>query len=188
MKTIKNGSMQQVIFPRTLAMLSDVLIVALTVATLAVGVLVVRLIQMRTRHDTLRGIMDSADALERELYTCRERIQTVQRWVSTLPSSLTADALASLNLDPLVQKALRDLLQQRLWLRDNADHAPVERLREARESLEKARIGLVENMAKLEAVSEELAKASTDTHPVSALIASAYGIGGSERSSTQPIA
>ncbi len=163
-------------------MLSYVLIVALTVATLAVAVLVYRLLQMRQRHDTLRGIMDSADALERELYACRDRIQTVQRWVSTLPSSLTADALASLNLDPLVQKALRDLLQQRLWLRDNADHASMEKLREARQSLEKARLTLVENMAKLEAVSEELAKASTETHPVSALIASAYGIGSNERS------
>jgi|CXWL01.1.fsa_nt_gi prefoldin subunit 5 len=167
-------------------MLSYALIVALTVASLVVVALVVRLYQMRQRHDTLRAIMDSADALERELYACRERMQTVQRWVSTLPSSITAEALASLNLDPLVQKALRDLLQQRLWLRDNADHAPMERLREARAVMERARTTLSENMAKLEAASEELAKASSETHPVSALIASAYGIGGNERTG-QPI-
>lgn len=165
-------------------MLSYLLIAALTVAGVVVTGLVIRLMQMRRRHDCLRGIMDSADALERELYACRERMQTVQRWVSTLPSSITAEALASLNLDPLVQKALKDLLQQRLWLRDNADHAPIERLREARAAMERARTTLVENMSKLEVASEELAKASSETHPVSALIASAYGIGSSaERTS-----
>ncbi len=165
-------------------MLSYLLIAALTVAAVVVTVLVIRLVQMRRRHDCLRGIMDSADALERELYACRERMQTVQRWVSTLPSSITAEALASLNLDPLVQKALKDLLQQRLWLRDNADHAPIERLRETRAAMERARTTLVANMVKLEAASEELAKASSETHPVSALIASAYGIGSNaERSS-----
>ena len=111
-------------------------------------------------------------------------MQTVQRWVSTLPSSITAEALASLNLDPLVQKALRDLLQQRLWLRDNADHAPIERLREARAAMERARGTLAGNMVKLEAATEELAKASSETHPVSALIASAYGIGSTERSTS----
>ena len=165
-------------------MLSYLLIAALTVAAVVVTGLVIRLVQMRRRYDCLRGIMDSADALERELYACRERMQTVQRWVSTLPSSITAEALASLNLDPLVQKALKDLLQQRLWLRDNADHAPIERLRETRAAMERARTTLADNMGKLEAASEELAKASTETHPVSALIASAYGIGGNpERSS-----
>ena len=162
-------------------MLSYILIIALTVAAVVVAGLVVRLVQMRRRHDCVRSIMDSADALERELYACRERMQTVQRWVSTLPSSITAEALASLNLDPLVQKALRDLLQQRLWLRDNADSASVERLREAGAVMERARGTLAENMAKLEAASVELAKASSETHPVSALIASAYGIGSNER-------
>ena len=107
-------------------------------------------------------------------------MQTMHRWVSTLPSSLTRDALAALVLDPLVQKALRDLLQQRLWLRDNGDSAPLARLRGVKADLERSRKALAENMDKLEAAGEALAAASSETHPVSALIASAYGIGGAE--------
>ena len=132
----------------------------------------------------LRSIMDSADALESELHACRERMQNLHRWVSTLPASLTRDALAALVLDPLVQKALRDLLQQRLWLRDNGDLAPLARLKSVKGDLERSRKALAENMDKLEAAGEALAAASSETHPVSALIASAYGIGGSDARSS----
>lgn len=166
-------------------MLLKVLIVTLTLASLVVLALMWRLLQLRRRQDTLRSIMDSADALERELHACRERMQTLHRWVSTLPASLTRDALAALVLDPLVQKALRDLLQQRLWLRDHGDDAPLARLRSVKGDLERSRRALAENMDKLEAAGEALAAASSETHPVSALIASAYGIGGSDaRTST----
>lgn len=161
-------------------MLLKSLIVALTLATLVVVWLLWRLLQLRRRQDHLHRIMDSADALERELHACRERMQTMHRWVSTLPSTITSQALASLNLDPLVQKALRDLLQQRLWLRDHGDTAPLSQLRRTREDMERSRRTLAENMDKLEAAGEELAAASSESHPVSALIASAYGIGGSE--------
>jgi len=167
-------------------MLLKFLIAALTLATLVVIGLLWRLLQLRRRQDTLRSIMDSADALERELYACRERMKTMHRWVSTLPSTLTTQALASLNLDPLVQKALRDLLQQRLWLRDNGDTAPLAQLRRTRQDMERSRATLAENMTKLEAAGEELAEASSETHPVSALIASAYGIGGSDGDGQPP--
>jgi hypothetical protein len=165
-------------------MLLKILIATLTLASLVVIGLLWRLLQLRRRQDMLRSIMDSADALEVELHACRERMQTMHRWVSTLPSSLTRDALAALVLDPLVQKALRDLLQQRLWLRDNGDDAPLARLRGVKGDLERSRKALAENMDKLEAAGEALAAASSETHPVSALIASAYGIGGSDARTT----
>lgn len=158
-------------------MLLYTLIAALAAAGIAVVVLLAKLWRLRQRQEALRGFLDSADALERELQACRERMQTMHRWVSTLPSNLTADALASLNLDPLVQKALRDLLQQRLWLRDHGSTAPLGRLRDAHRELERARRTLAENMERLEAVSNELLAASSESHPVSALIAGAYGIG-----------
>ena len=165
-------------------MLLKVLIVTLTLASMVVLALMWRLLQLRRRQDMLRSIMDSADALESELHACRERMQTLHRWVSTLPASLTRDALAALVLDPLVQKALRDLLQQRLWLRDNGDDAPLARLKSVKGDLERSRKALAENMDKLEAAGEALAAASSETHPVSALIASAYGIGGSDARSS----
>ena len=77
-------------------MLLKALIAALTLASLVVIGLLWRLLLLRRRQDMLRSIMDSADDLERELHACRERMQTMHRWVSTLPSSLTRDALAAL--------------------------------------------------------------------------------------------
>lgn len=165
-------------------MLLKVLMVALTLASLVVIALLWRLLQLRRRQETLRSIMDSADALEGELQACRERMKTMRHWVSTLPSTITTQALASLNLDPLVQKALRDLLQQRLWLRDNGDSAPLAQLRRTRQDMERSRTTLAENMTKLEAAGEDLVEASSESHPVSALIASAYGIGGKNDQST----
>ena len=161
-------------------MLMNLFIATLTLATLVVLGLLWRLIQLRRRQDALRRIMDHADALERDLYACRERMQAMHRWVSTLPSTLTTQGLASLTLDPLGQKALRDLLQQRLWLRDHGESAPLAQLLRTRADLERSRKSLAENMEKLEAAGEALAAASTETHPVSALIAGAYGIGNSE--------
>lgn len=161
-------------------MLLKVLTATLTLASLVVIGLLWRLLQLRRRQDMLRSIMDSADALESELHACRERMQAMHRWVSTLPSSLTRDALAALVLDPLVQKALRDLLQQRLWLRDHGDGAPLARLRGVKGDLERSRKALAENMDKLEAAGEALAAASSESHPVTALMAGAYGIGGNE--------
>ncbi|MFO1494375.1 MAG: hypothetical protein U1F26_06935 [Lysobacterales bacterium] len=165
-------------------MLLTILTAALVIATLVVGALLWRLLSLRRRHDTLHRIMDSADALERELHACRQRMQTMHQWVSTLPSTLTTQALASLNLDPLVQKALRDLLQQRLWLRDHGDTAPLAQLRQTEIDMERSRTTLAEHMRKLEAAGEALAEASSESHPVSALMASAYGIGGEHRSPT----
>ena len=52
--------------------------------------------------------------------------------------------------------------------------------------MERSRATLAENMTKLEAAGEELAEASSETHPVSALIASAYGIGGSDGDGQPP--
>jgi hypothetical protein len=158
-------------------MLSWVLLGLLVLATVVVVVLLWRLWGLRRRQDAILRFMDSADALERELHACRERMQSMQRWISTLPSDMTRTALASLDLDPLVQKALRDLLRQRLWLRDQGGAAPMTQLLQARADLERSRAALAENMEKLERVGAELAEAAGETHPVAAMMAGAYGIG-----------
>ncbi len=153
------------------------LFAALALAGLVVLYLVLRLIGLRRRQDTLRRIMDSADELERDLHACRDRMVSMQQWVATLPSSLTRDALSSLNLAPLVQKALKDLLLRRLWLRDHGDIATLAQLKQSLNELDRSRRTLAEQMEKLEAAGRELVQASTETHPVSALMAGAYGIG-----------
>jgi DNA repair exonuclease SbcCD ATPase subunit len=158
-------------------MTAYLLLAALVIATLVVIYLLLQLISLRRRQDMLRRIMDSADDLERELHACRERMESMQRWVATLPSSLTRDALASLDLAPLVQKALKELLQRRLWLRDRGDDASLTQLKQTHAELERSRSNLAEQMEKLEAAGKELLEASSESHPVSALMAGAYGIG-----------
>ena len=80
----------------------------------------------------------------------------------------------------LLPDDLRYHVEYNIWLRDNGDTAPLTQLRRTRQDMERSRTTLAENMNKLEAAGEELAEASSETHPVSALIATAYGIGGSE--------
>lgn len=158
-------------------MLNWILLSLLVLATAVVGVLLWRLWGLRRRQEAILRFMDSADALERELHACRERMQSMQRWISTLPSDMTRTALASLDLDPLVQKALRDLLRQRLWLRDQGGTSPLALLVQSRADIERSRAALADNMDKLERVGAELAEASSETHPVAAMMAGAYGIG-----------
>jgi hypothetical protein len=163
-------------------MLNWILLGLLLLATIVAGVLLWRLRGLRRRQDAILRFMDSADALERELHACRERMQSMQRWIATLPSDMTQTALASLDLDPLVQKALRDLLRQRLWLRDEGGTAPLPMLVQSCADIERSRAALADNMEKLERASAELALASSESHPVAAMMAGAYRVGTREHS------
>jgi hypothetical protein len=48
---------------------------------------------------------------------------------------------------------------------------------QSRADIERSRAALADNMDKLERVGAELAEASSETHPVAAMMAGAYGIG-----------
>lgn len=78
----------------------------------------------RTRHQReVRHLLDAADALEARLRTARSEITAVA---------------GDRNGDP-VQDAMREMLRQRLWLREHGGEASVGELRQVRDSIEDAR-------------------------------------------------
>ena len=78
----------------------------------------------RTRHQReMLHLLDAADALEAKLRTARSEITAVA---------------GDQNGDP-VQDAMREMLRQRLWLREHGGDASIGELRQVRGSIEEAR-------------------------------------------------
>lgn len=75
------------------------------------------------RERALRDVLDAADALEDRLRLARAEIEAVA---------------GSGNPDP-VGDAMREMLRQRLWLRDHGREASLTQLSEVRSSIEAAR-------------------------------------------------
>ena len=97
------------------------ILVAAGAATLAVVLLRQRGPNRRAR--AVRELLDAADALEARLRTARAEIEAI-----TGPQ----------DADP-VGEALREMLRQRLWLRDHGRDASLEQLAEVRASIDSAR-------------------------------------------------
>lgn len=77
-----------------------------------------------SRHQrAVRDVLDAADALEDRLRTARDEIQAVA---------------GERDQDP-VRDAMREMLRQRLWLRDHGRNATVAELTEVRASIDAAR-------------------------------------------------
>ncbi|WP_119717802.1 hypothetical protein [Cognatilysobacter tabacisoli] len=77
-----------------------------------------------SRHQrAVRDVLDAADALEDRLRTARDEIQAVA---------------GERDQDP-VRDAMREMLRQRLWLRDHGRNATVAELAEVRASIDAAR-------------------------------------------------
>jgi biopolymer transport protein ExbB/TolQ len=97
------------------------ILVAAGVVTLVAVLLRLRAPARRAR--AVRELLDAADALEARLRTAREEIEAV-----TGPQGA----------DP-VGDALREMLRQRLWLRDHGRDASLAQLAEVRASIDAAR-------------------------------------------------
>lgn len=84
----------------------------------------VLLLRRPNRHQrAVRDVLDAADALEDRLRTARDEIQAVA---------------GERDQDP-VRDAMREMLRQRLWLRDHGRNATVAELAEVRASIDAAR-------------------------------------------------
>ena len=111
----------------------------LTVLGLAAIAAVLLLLAVVVRHRTgrrqreMQGLLDAADALEARLRTARSEIE----------------AVAGEHVDP-VQDALREMLRQRLWLREHGDQASVDELQQVRSSIVDARTRIVQQLHRIE--------------------------------------
>ena len=94
------------------------LLSALVVAVLAYG-----RYRPGRRERAMREVLDAADALEAQLRVARAEIEAVA---------------GSGGEDP-VGEAMREMLRQRLWLRDHGRDASLEQLAEVRASIDSAR-------------------------------------------------
>jgi hypothetical protein len=77
----------------------------------------------RRRARAVRDLLDAADALEARLRTARAEIEAVAGEQGTDP----------------VGEAMREMLRQRLWLRDHGREASLEQLADVRVSIDAAR-------------------------------------------------
>jgi chaperonin cofactor prefoldin len=114
------------------------------------------------RDDSLRSLLDGADALERQLHDCRERMQKLQKLLAQLPSDMTRPALAALDPEGQVKTALRDVLAHRLWIQQNGETASQQQLDEALNAISKSRDALAEQLRRLDEVGNELAAAGAE--------------------------
>lgn len=73
------------------------------------------------RQQAISQLLDAADALEARLRTARAEIESV----------------AGHDSNP-VRAAMQDLLRQRLWLQEHAQHASLTQLRDVRDALDTA--------------------------------------------------
>lgn len=87
----------------------------------------------RRRARAVRELLDAADALEARLRTARAEIEAVA---------------GEHGPDP-VGDAMREMLRQRLWLRDHGREATLEQLAEVRSSIDAARVRIEAQLAKI---------------------------------------
>lgn len=144
------------------------ILLGLVLVGAVVLLLVGRMFRLRRRERAIGAFLDAADALERDLHECRDRLRQMQTWLQTLPHADTTEASASLDIEHLTQNALRQLLQDRLWLKNHATTAPLAELEAARQKLDRARANLAEQMRRLESARVDLVQASDSAMRLSA--------------------
>ncbi len=102
---------------------------------LIAGVAAVAMLRRKARrHQAFRGVLDAADALEDRLRIAREEIE----------------AIAGDHVEDPVRDAMREMLRQRLWLRDFGGTATIEQLAVVRAEIEEARLRIDQQLLRIE--------------------------------------
>jgi hypothetical protein len=111
---------------------------------------------MQSRERSLRRLLDRADALERVLKATRDRMAAMRQVVQRVPSDIAAVAHASLDTEGLVQQALKNLLEHRMWIAQKGLTAPKAELEAASAALERAHATIADQLKRLENAGAEL--------------------------------
>lgn len=86
------------------------------------------------RKRAVTALLDAADGLEDRLRTARSEIE----------------AIAGEHAEDPVRDAMREMLRQRLWLREHGDQASVEDLERVRASIDDARVRIERQLARVD--------------------------------------
>lgn len=116
------------------ASLAPVILIAVAIAALGIWLALRRRRGPTPRQRMVSELLDAADALESRLRIARAEIEAV-----------AGDDGA----DP-VGEAMREMLRQRLWLRDHSRTASLEQLAEVRESIDVARRRIEQQLSRIE--------------------------------------
>lgn len=112
--------------------------------------------RQRARNVAIQALLDDADRLEACLLETRTRMRELEAMLGRLPADITESARASLASEAGIQDAMKRVLSHRLWIRENATTAPVEKLREVAETARKSLIQLEQQLARLNGAGTEL--------------------------------
>lgn len=107
--------------------------ILLTLAAAGIAAALARRVPAKRRH-AMRELLDSADALEARLRAARAEIEAV---------------IGDEAEDP-IRDAMREMLRQRLWLRDHGKSASFEQLTEVRISIDAARARIEQQLLQIE--------------------------------------
>jgi len=111
------------------------LVLLMFLTTVAAAALIAALLYRPLRRQrAVREVLDAADALEARLRTARAEIEAVA---------------GDEGRDP-VGEAMREMLRQRLWLRDHGRQASLNQLGEVRASIDAARGRIEQQLAQIE--------------------------------------
>ncbi|TWI06769.1 hypothetical protein [Aerolutibacter ruishenii] len=106
----------------------------IVLAALALGLLAYLRRGVTPRQRAMRDLLDAADTLEARLRTARAEIEAV-----------TGDE----GQDP-VREAMREMLRQRMWLRDHGQEASLEQLAGVRTSIDAARERIDQQLSRID--------------------------------------
>ena len=115
-------------------MTAAVLVLAAVVAVACLVVVRKRARRLSPHQRAVRDVLDAADALEDRLRTARAEIEAVAGESSEDP----------------VGEALREMLRQRLWLRDHGGDATPQQLAGVRAAIDAARSRIEHQLARIE--------------------------------------
>lgn len=115
-------------------MTAAVFVLAAVMAAVCLVVVRKRARRLSPHQRALRDVLDAADALEDRLRTARAEIE----------------AVAGESNDDPVGEALREMLRQRLWLRDYGANASPHQLAGVREAIDAARSRIDHQLARIE--------------------------------------
>lgn len=128
------------------------------IALVAVAFVFVNLRRQR-RISAIQQLLDDADRLEAKLHETRQRMRELESLLGRLPADITEQARASLASEAGIQDALKKVLGHRLWIRENAETAPIQALRDVGDSVRKSLTQLETQLARLDLVGTDLKSA-----------------------------
>ena len=108
------------------------------------------------REQMMLRLLRGADRLESDIKQCRVQLAQAHAAVAVTPGLPSA---GSASAKDAIDKALRNLLEHRLWIRDKAPGASHDELRHAAEALESAGQRIHQQLEQLQAAHHELDEA-----------------------------